>query len=410
MSKETFGRLLRAARQRSVLTLEGLAETSGVSIRAISDMERGRSLPRRSTLGELMDALGLDETERQRLLRASTPNTHRAPAQLPPEPAEFHGHADALKAVRRAVDQADGPGRHVVIAAVSGMAGVGKTTLAVHCAHQVAERFPDGQLYADLRGFAESAAPLEPRDVLGGFLRALGVAESDVPADAQERGALFRERTASRRLIIVLDNARDTEQVTPLLPAAGCLVLITSRNQLFALAATEGASLIGLDVWTRDDALAALAAHIGDDRCRAEPEAAAELADLCEGLPLAVAAVGTQLASDPGELLRARVQRLRAARLDVLSTADGQRSVRAALASSYRALGPETARFFRCLAAHPGPSVTVEAAAELAGEGAPTARRRLRELAAASLLVRDTDGHYVMHTLLRDYGAELTGP
>ncbi|MGW5652656.1 ATP-binding protein [Streptomyces humi] len=409
MSKEMFGGLLREARQRSVLTLEGLAEASGVSVRAISDMERGRSLPRRSTLNELLDALELDESERRRLVQAATPRTHQVPRQLPPDLAVFHGHEQALEAVHRCAGQADGQGRHVVIAAVSGMAGVGKTTLAVHWAHRMAERFPDGQLYVNLRGFEESARPLEPGEALGGFLRALGVPSNDMPPATHERAALFRERTASRRLIVVLDNARDAEQVTPLLPAAGCLSLVTSRNQLFSLAATEGATLVNLGVWTEEEALAALAARVGDTRCRAEPDAAAELVALCGHLPLAVAVVGAQLSGSPEVPLRSGVRELREAgsRLDALAADDGQGGVRAVFSWSYRALDEETARFFRHLAAHPGPAVSAEAAASLAGTQLPVTRRRLRELTTASLLSRDAEGRYVMHDLVRAYGAEL---
>ncbi|MER7930268.1 tetratricopeptide repeat protein [Streptomyces sp. NPDC096057] len=409
MRDDTFGTMLRAARLRSVLTLEGLADASGVSVRAISDMERGRSLPRRSTLSELMDALELDETERRHLVQAAAPRTHQVPRQLPPDLAVFRGHEDALRTLREITEQADGQSRHAVVAAVCGLAGVGKTTLAVHWAHRMAERFPDGQLYVNLRGFDESARPLEPGEALGGFLRALGVPSNDIPPGAHERGLLFRERTATRRLIVVLDNAQDTEQVAPLLAATGCLTLITSRNQLFALAATEGAALVGLDVWARPEALAALEARIGADRCRAEPEAAADLVALCGGLPLAVAVVGAQLSAGPGLSLRSAVRDLRAAlpRLDALATGYHQRDVRAVFSWSYRALGPLTARFFRCLAAHPGPAVTAEAAASLAAVNMPEARRRLRELTTASLLSRDAEGRYVMHDLIRAYGGEL---
>ncbi|MFE6887787.1 ATP-binding protein [Streptomyces sp. NPDC057694] len=409
MSDETFGRLLREARQRAVLTLEGLAEDSGVSVRAISDMERGRSLPRPSTLSELMDALALDETERRRLVQASKARTHQVPRQLPPDLATFRGREETLRAVRGLTEQADGRANHVVIAAVGGMAGVGKSALAVHVAHQVAERFPDGQLYVNLRGFEESARPLEPGEALGGFLRALGVPSSDIPPGTRERSALFRERTGSRRLIVVLDNAHDAEQVTPLLPAAGCLSLITSRNQLFALAAREGAALVSLDVWTQEEALVALAARTGDDRCRAEPDAAAELVELCGYLPLAVAVAGAQLSGSPQVSLSSAVRELRQdrPRLDALAADDGQADLRAVFSWSYRVLGPETARFFRYLAAHPGPAVSAEAAASLAGVEMPVARQRLRELTTASLLSRDAEGRYVMHDLIRVYAAEL---
>ncbi len=280
MDKAEFGRLLRAARQRALLTLESLAEASGVSVRAISDMERGQSLPRQATLSELMDALDLSEDERRRFVEVAVRRAERVPRQLPPDLATFRGRAEALTAVHRLTSHVAGRGAHVVISAIGGMAGVGKTTLAVHWAHQVADRFPDGQLYVNLRGFEDSGQPLDPGAALAGFLDALGVPSSSVPGGTEERAALFRERAASRRLIVVLDNARDEEHVRPLLPASpGCLTIITSRSQLSGLAVTEGATLVGLDVWSREEALAALAARIGEERCRAEPRAAAELVE-----------------------------------------------------------------------------------------------------------------------------------
>ncbi|EYT81938.1 regulator [Streptomyces sp. Tu 6176] len=410
MDENTFGGLLREARQRALLTLESLAEASGVSVRAISDMERGRSLPRQATLGELLDALRLEEGERRRLVRAATRHSRRVPRQLPPDLAVFRGREQALAAVRGFTSHMAGRGGHVVISAIGGMAGVGKTTLAVHWAHEAAERFPDGQLYVNLRGFDADGQPLDPGEALGGFLRALDVPGEDIPSGAERRSALFRERAAALRLIVVLDNARDADQVRPLLPgSAGCLTIITSRDRLPGLAAAEGASLVSLDVWSREEAVTALAARIGEERCAAEPAAAAELVELCGCLPLAVAVVGAQLSTVPGMPLRVGVRELRETRprLDALSVDDGRVDVRAVFSWSYRALGAGTARFFRYLCVHPGPAVSAEAAASLAGVGEAQGLRCLRELTAASLLTRDTDGCYVLHDLVRDYGTEL---
>ncbi|GAA3478239.1 ATP-binding protein [Streptomyces yanii] len=410
MDRTAFGRLLREARQRSLLTLESLAEASGVSVRAISDMERGHSLPRQATLSELMDALELDGDERQRFVEASARRTGQVPRQLPPDLVTFRGRDEALAAVHGLTSQVAGRGGHVVISAIGGMAGVGKTTLAVRWAHQVANHFPDGQLYVNLRGFEDSGQPLDPGEALGGFLGALGVPSGSVPSGTEERSALFREQTTSRQLIVVLDNARDAEQVRPLLPASGgCLTIITSRNQLSGLAVTEGASMLSLDVWTREEALAALAARIGEERCRAEPEAASELVELCGFLPLAVAIVGAQLSAAPQVPLRIGVRELRESRprLDALSAGGRRDDVRAVFSWSYRALTPETARFFRHMALSPGPSVSAEAAASLAGTGMAAARRHLRELTSANLLWRDAEGRYVLHDLVRVYGAEL---
>ena len=341
MEKKSVGRLLREERQRSLLTLEQLAELSGVSVRAISDMERGKSLPRQATLRELMDAMELGEEVRRRLVQASVRRTHQVPRQLPPDLAVFRGRHEALTRVHALTSAVAEVGGHVVISAIGGMAGVGKTTLAVHWAHQVADHFPDGQLYVNLRGFEDSEQPLDPGEALGRFLSALGVDRADMPPDTEARTALFRERTRSRRLIVLLDNARNAEQVRPLLPtSSGCLTIATSRNQLAALAATEGASLVSLDVWTQEEALAALAARIGEERCRAEPEAAAELVELCGYLPLAIAVVGAQLSAAPGMRLRVAVRELRQAqpRLDALSGDDRRVDVRAVFSWSYDAL------------------------------------------------------------------------
>ncbi|SEG92287.1 Tfp pilus assembly protein PilF [Actinacidiphila yanglinensis] len=410
MDGSTFGELLRAARQRALHTLESLAEASGVSVRAISDMERGRSLPRQATLGELMDALELGEDQRRLLLQAAARRSHQVPQQLPPDLAAFRGREEVLKAVLASTDQVAADGGHVVVSAIGGMAGVGKTALAVHWAHQVADRFPHGQLYVNLRGFEHPGTPVDPGEALGGFLRALGVPSSDIPPGTDERSALFRERTASARLIVVLDNARNAEQIRPLLPASrGCLTIITSRNQLSGLAAAEGASLVSLDVWTEAEALAALAARIGAERCRREPEGAAELVALCGYLPLAVAVVGVQLGAEPLMPLRLAVRELREARprLDALATEDQRVDVRVVFSRSYQALTPGTARFFRYLSVHPGPAVSAHAAASLAGVDLAQARRHLRELTSASLLSRDAHGRYVLHDLVRAYGTEL---
>jgi tetratricopeptide (TPR) repeat protein/transcriptional regulator with XRE-family HTH domain len=412
MDKQMFGRLLREARQRSLMTLESLSAASGVSVRAISDMERGHSMPRQATLSELMDALELDEEHRRRLVQASTSmrRTKQVPQQLPPDLAVFRSRQEALTTIDGITSRVTEQGAHVVISAIGGMAGVGKTALAVHWAHQVADRFPDGQLYVNLRGFEATGRPLDAGEALGGFLTALGVAPGDIPPGTEERSALFREQAASRRLIVLLDNARNTEHVRPLLPvSSGCLTIVTSRNQLSGLAAAEGASLISLDVWTPAEALAALAARIGDERCHAEPQAAAELVELCGRLPLAVAVVGAQLSATPHMPLRLSVRELRQTlpRLDALSADDQTVDVRAVFSWSYRALTPDTAHFFRHLTVHPGSALSAEAAASLAGTAMPAARRHLRELTTANLLSRDADGRYVLHDLIRAYGVEL---
>jgi tetratricopeptide (TPR) repeat protein/transcriptional regulator with XRE-family HTH domain len=410
MVKTDFGQALRKARQRSLLTLERLAEASGVSVRAISDMERGRSLPRQATLRELMDALDLNEDDRGRFVQAAARHTRQAPQQLPPDLAAFRGHEDVLARVHGFTPLVTNQASNVVITAVGGMAGVGKTTLAVHWAHQVTEQFPDGQLYVDLRGFDPSGQALDPGEALGGFLSALGVPSNTIPQSTEQRSALFREQCASRDMVVVLDNAQTAEQVRPLLPASSrCLTIITSRNQLTGLVVAEDASLISLDVWTEAEALEALAARIGDERSAAEPEAGARLVNLCGRLPLAIAVVAAHLGAAPDMPLRVAVRELQEAqsRLDPLSTDDPRVDVRGVFSWSYHALSPMAARFFRRLGVHPGPALCAEAAASVAGESMPTSRRLLRELTWASLLSRDGEGRYVLHDLVRAYAAEL---
>ncbi|MER6394992.1 tetratricopeptide repeat protein [Kitasatospora sp. NPDC001603] len=424
MEQATFGALLRAARGRARLTLDGLAGASGVSVRAIGDMERGRSVPRHGTLDELMDALALDEDERRTLTAAARRTADPAPAtttataatappvprQLPPALRTFRGRDDVLARVRHL---GGGPGdraEHPPVVAVGGMAGVGKTSLAVHWAHRVADRFPDGQLYVNLRGFDPSGTGLDPAEALGGFLRALGVPGASIPDGAEERAAAFRELLADRRMVVLLDNARDSQQVRPLLPRSPhCLTVITSRNHLTGLATTDEVRLVDLGLWTAEESLDALAARIGPERVAAEPAGAAELVELCGRLPLAVAIVAAQLAAEPALALRVAAGELTGARsrLDALTTDDPHSDVRAVFSWSYRALDPAAARFFRHLTVLPGPVFSAEAAASAAGEPMATARRLLRSLVAASLLSRDADGCFVLHDLVREHAGDL---
>ncbi|MFI5530158.1 ATP-binding protein [Kitasatospora sp. NPDC051853] len=464
MERTEFGGLLRGARERARLTLEGLAAASGVSVRAIGDMERGRSVPRLSTLAELLDALPLDEQERRTLTEAArTARTTRTgatapaaaatgtagatgttgaagtagaagtkgvageegatgaadardageptplpvPRQLPPDLRSFRGRAEPLARLAAAALTADG---HPPLVAVSGLAGVGKTSLAVHWAHRHADRFPDGLLYLNLRGFDPSGDHLDPAEALSGLLGALGVPAAEVPEGVERRSAAFRERIAGRRMLLLLDNARDSQQLRPLLPrSATCLTVITSRHHLTGLAATDDAVLVDLAPWNGEEGLAALAARIGTGRVAAEPAPAAELVELCGRLPLAVAILAARLGAEPalglravaGELTRART------RLDEFTTDDPHTDVRAVFSWSYRALDPEAARFFRHLAVLPGPSFSTEAAASASAEPPSRARRLLRSLISTSLLGRDAAGQFVLHDLVREHAAEL---
>jgi DNA-binding SARP family transcriptional activator len=335
------------------------------------------------------------------LLRVAPP-----PAQVPPEAAGFAGRTAELHQLH-AMLPADASEPPVVV--VTGTAGVGKTTLAVRFARQVVSRFPDGQLYVNLRGFDPSGAPTEPGTALQAFFEALGVPPRQVPATLDAQTGLFRSLLEGRRMLLLLDNARSTEQVRPLLPASpGCMVVITSRNQLTGLVAAEGARLLPLGVLSTAEATELLAGRLGTERVAAEPDAAAELAGYCAGLPLALSVTCARAVTRPGVALRDVAAELRDARgrLDALETGDEVTDLRAVFSWSYRKLSPSAARMFRLLGLHQGPDISVAAAASLAGLPVGEARGALTELTRASLLTEDAAGRLSCHELLRAYAAE----
>ena len=295
---------------------------------------------------------------------------------------------------------------------ISGTAGVGKTALAVHFAHLVAADFPDGQLYVNLRGAHPAAAPAIPEDAIRGFLGAFGLRPDQVPQDADAQAALLRSLLAGRRVLVVLDNASDEQQVRPLLPgSAGCLTVVTSRRQMAGLAAVEGASLLDLDVLSETESLQLLAARLGLERVDDEQEAAARVSALCARLPLALCVVAARAAARSGVPLAALADELgRGNALDALETGDQASSVRAVLSWSYRSLSQPAATMFRLLGLHDGPDITLPAAASLAGMPRPQARAALGELARASLLTEHRSGRHACHDLLRAYAAELPAP
>jgi DNA-binding SARP family transcriptional activator len=332
------------------------------------------------------------------------------PRQLPRAPSGFLGRAAELAALTAALDQA-GPGTPgtVVISAIGGTAGVGKTALAVHWAHRVAHRFPGGQLYVNLRGFDPSGTPVTPGEAIRGFLDALDVPAGRIPRELPAQAGLYRSVAAGRKMLIVLDNARDEQQVRPLLPAGpGCLVLVTSRSQLPGLAAADGARLLTLDLLGDAEARQMLTVRLGAGRAAAEPDAVAQIARLCACLPLALAVAAARAATRPGLPLSALAGELRdaAGRLDVLDTGDPAASVRAVFSWSTRQLGPAAARMFLLLGIHPGPDISASAAASLAGTGEPEARRLLAELTRAHLITEHVPGRFALHDLLRAYAAE----
>ncbi|MGW2339387.1 BTAD domain-containing putative transcriptional regulator [Streptomyces sp. NPDC001661] len=334
----------------------------------------------------------------------------RVPRELPHTTAEFLGRAGEVSVLQEILG---GTGRgHPAIAAIDGTGGVGKSALAIHTAHRLADRFPDGQFYVDLHGATVGLTPLEPGEVLGRFLSTLGVPRVAVPTNTEEAAAAFRSLVADRRVLIVLDNAASVEQVRPLLPAGpGCAVLVTSREMLTTL---EGAGHLHLGVLFHDQATALLERLLGAERVGAETEAADAIIRMCGGLPLALRIVGARLAARPSWPLSAFVERLGDAqgRLDEISV--GDISVRASFHAGYQALchgshpsDQAAARAFRLLGVVPGSSTGLPAAAALLGLPAARAEDALERLVDAHLLNSPAPGRYQMHDLLRLFAREV---
>ncbi|GIF26522.1 DNA-binding SARP family transcriptional activator/tetratricopeptide (TPR) repeat protein [Actinoplanes tereljensis] len=331
------------------------------------------------------------------------------PAQLPADLPAFAGRAAELARAMSLLDTGQAPPA-VLITAIGGMAGVGKTALAVHWAHRVADRFPDGQLYVNLRGFDPQSAPVEPAEALRGLLRTLDAGPGDQGAGLAELSARFRTRTAGRRMLLVLDNARDEKQVRPLLPASpSCLVIVTSRNLLGGLVAADGAIPLPLDRLGDRESRDLLIRRLGADRAGAEPDAVAEIVARCAGLPLALSIVAARAALHPSFPLDALAEELRAAHgsLEAFAGAETAVDARAVFSWSYRALTPAAARLFRLLGVHPGPDLSAPAAASVAGLPADRVRPLLRELVRAQLLTESAPGRFGFHDLLRAYAIEL---
>jgi DNA-binding SARP family transcriptional activator len=326
------------------------------------------------------------------------------PAQLPGDVHGFTGRDEQLKHLDTLAELSV-PASAVTISVIAGTAGVGKTALAVHWAHRARDRFPDGQLYANLRGYADGP-PARPIEALARFLRALGVPPERIPSDVDEASALYRSVLAGRRMLVLLDNARTAEQVRPLLPGdAGCLALVTSRDQLASLAAHDGARRLSLDVLDADDARLLLARLVGMERVQAEADDAAALVRLCGYLPLAVRIAAANLGLRAHATIASYTTRLRHDRLDGLRLEGG--GVRAAFGLSYTALPADARRLFRLLGLNPGQDLAVPAAAALAGIDAAAADQLLARLAACHLVEEHASGRYTMHDLLRCYAADL---
>ncbi|GAA3733989.1 BTAD domain-containing putative transcriptional regulator [Plantactinospora mayteni] len=342
------------------------------------------------------------------------------PAQLPIEAPGFTGRQAELARLDAAL-AAVGPDRTAVICVVSGTAGVGKTALAVRWGHRVRDRFPDGQLYFNLRGFGAAGgsnrqpgdptgSAVSPEEAVRAFLDALAVPAARIPANPQAQAALYRTLLAGRRVLVVLDNARDAEQVRPLLPSTpGCLAVVTSRNPLTGLVAAEGAHPVPVSLLSVVEGRELLARRLGADRTAAEPDAVDEIVDRCAGLPLALAVVAARATVDLRQSLDAFATQLRdtVSRLDTLDAGDPATAVRATFSWSYHSLTAPAARLFRLLGLHPGPEVAPPVAATLAGVPVATVRALLAELARAHLVAEDVPGRYAFHDLLRAYAGEL---
>ncbi len=335
---------------------------------------------------------------------AAAPGT--VPRQLPGPVAGFTGRDNEMAALTSLLGTE--PGVHapaLVISAIAGMAGVGKTALAVHWAHQVADRFGDGQLYVNLRGY-DPHEPVTAADALAGFLRTLGVPGEQIPDDLGEKARLYRSKLAGRRILVVLDNARDGEQVRPLLPGSpGCVALVTSRDTLAGLVATDGARRLDLDVLPLANAVALLRSLTGG-RVDEDRDAAAALAELCARLPLALRIAAELAAARPETPLRELAADLTATRLDLLDAGEDRADVRAVFSWSLRQLPGDVAAAFALTGLHPGEDLDAYAVAALSGTPARQARRVLDWLQRASLLQAAGPGRYGMHDLLRAYARE----
>jgi tetratricopeptide (TPR) repeat protein len=333
------------------------------------------------------------------------------PRQLPAALAGFAGRTNELAALMLLLEQPPSGGT-VVISAVDGAAGIGKTALALCWAHRVAERFPDGQLYVNLRGFDPAGSPVTPVEAVRGFLDAFEVPAERIPLGVDAQASLYRSILAGRRVLVVLDNARDAAQVRPLLPgSSGCVVVVTSRNRLTSLVAAEGARSLTVDLLSVAEARELLVHRLGPGRVAAEPGAVLEIITRCARLPLALSVVAARAAMNPGFPLAVLAAELRQARggLQAFDSGEVSVDVRAVFSWSYQRLDVVAARLFRLLGLHPGPDITAAAAASLAGLDMVQTWRALAALAGCHLVAEQVPGRFGFHDLLRAYAAELVG-
>lgn len=341
---------------------------------------------------------------------AARPYKAPGPALFPAPVDGFVGRSAQLEQMDSFLSATrDGGGSTPLIAVIGGVAGIGKTALALHWGHRVRARFPDGQLYVNLRGYATSS-PMQPAHALGQLLRALGVPPERIPLDVDEAAGMYRSLLADRQVLILLDNACSPEQVRPLLPGGPrCLVVVTSRVRLGGLLVSDGARLLTLDILAADEAEALLTGMLGQRRVDAERQATAELAEVCGYMPLALRIAAANLVVRPHNSIARYVADLRGGnRLDSLQVdGDEQSAVRAAFDLSYAALKPDERRMFRMLGLVPGADIDLSATAALIDAEPAHARRMLGRIVDAHLVAETTSGRFMLHDLLRLYARTL---
>ncbi|MGD0064171.1 MAG: tetratricopeptide repeat protein [Streptosporangiaceae bacterium] len=403
-----FAALLRQLRINSGLTQEELAVAASMSARSISDLERGVARnPRRETVRLLADALHLADADRApfekaaRWRRPSGGFAAAAARALPRDVASFTGRERELLQLVDGVSRAAGPDGAAGIYSIGGMAGIGKTTLAVHAAHQLAERFPDGQVFLPLDGHTPGHLPVDPADALASLLQICGVAAGQIPERLEARTALWRDHLAGKQMLLLLDDASGHEQVRPLLPGtAGSLVLITSRRHLTAL---EDVQSVSLDIFSREEAAKLLVRLAGRPGLDPGDSAVEKITELCGWLPLAIGLLGRQLHHHPAWTAANLATELAAARERLgLMEAENQ-SVAAAFDLSYRDLAPEQQQLFRRLSLHPGTDIDRYAATALNGTDLTSARHHLNALYDHYLLAEPAHGRYRLHDLIREH-------
>ncbi len=410
-SLESFAGLLRRLRAEAGLTQEELAEAAGVGGRTVSDLERGVALTaRKETARLLADALSLQGAARASFEAAArgrrpVPASSAATRTLPRDIASFTGREPELRQLTGAVTAAGSPGGVVSIHAIGGMAGIGKTALAVHAAHRLASRFPGGQIFLPLHGHTPGHPPVVPEDALASLLLTTGVPAVQIPPGLEARMALWRDRLAGKQLLLVLDDAASSEQVRPLLPGGGgSLVLVTSRRHLSAL---EDATAVSLDTLPPDEAARLLVRLSGRAGLSPDDPAVAEIIGLCGLLPLAIGMVARQLHHHPAWTVAGRAAELASARDRLELMATENLSVAAAFNLSYEDLTEDQQRLFRRLGLHPGADIDAYAVAALDGTGLSAVRRGLEALYEHYLIAEPTHGRYRLHDLIRAHARAL---